>query len=262
MENKTLGRTGEKIPEVGQGTWAYHGSVDALRAGVSLGASLIDTAEMYGTEGIVGKAVEGLSDVFVATKVSAHHLHRDDLIRAAEASLKRLGVGTIDLYQVHWPNARIPIAETMGAMEELVKAGKVRYIGVSNFSVSELKEAQEALASEVIVSNQVEYSLLSREIEGDLLPYCEREGVTVIAYSPLARGGLISGKASAVLDEVGEKYGKMRGQVALNWLLCRSNVVVIPKSDRVEHVRENCGASGWRLSKEDFDVIANKFAGD
>ncbi len=260
MNTKTLGHTGEKIPEIGQGTWNYRGSLEPLRVGVSLGARLIDTAEMYGTEEAVGKAVEALKDVFIATKVSAHHLHHDDVIRAAEASLRRLKVKTIDLYQVHWPNPRIPIRETMRAMEELVKAGKVRYVGVSNFSVSELKEAREALRSGEIVSNQVEYSMLSREIEGDLLPYCVREGVTVIAYTPLAHGRLASGRSGdGLLGRIGEKYGKTPSQVALNWLLCQEGVVAIPKSDRTEHVRENVGASGWRLSEEDFELIGRSF---
>lgn len=231
-----------------------------MRVGVSLGARLIDTAEMYGTEGSVGKAVEGLTDVFIATKVSAHHLRHDDVIRAVEASLKRLDVKTIDLYQVHWPNPGIPIQETMRAMEELVKDGRVRYAGVSNFSVPELKEAQEALASGEIVSNQVEYSLLNREIESDLLPYCAREKITVIAYSPLARGRLIAGSAGRFLEGIGRKYGKTAAQVALNWLTCREGVVVIPKADNVEHVRENVGASGWRLSQRDFDTISAEFA--
>jgi diketogulonate reductase-like aldo/keto reductase len=262
MKTKTLGHTNEWIPEVGLGTWDYRGGNEPLRVGVSLGARLIDTAEMYGTEEEVGRAVEGLTDVLIATKVSAHHLHHDDVIRAAEASLRRLKVKTIDLYQVHWPNSRIPIQETMRAMEELVKAGKIRYVGVSNFSVPELEEAREALASGEIVSNQVEYSLLSREIEADILPYCARERITVIAYSPLARGRLASGRdeGTRFLERIGEKYGKTASQVALNWLTSQDGVVVIPKANSVEHVREDVGASGWRLSSNDFDAISRRFS--
>lgn len=262
MKTKTLGRTGEKVPEIGQGTWAYHAGVEPLRLGFSLGANLIDTAEMYGTEGIVGKAVEGLNEVFIATKVSAHHLRHDDVIKAAEASLNRLHVKTIDLYQVHWPNSSIPIRETMRAMEGLVKAGKIRNIGVSNFSALELREAQESLASQEIVSNQVEYSLLNREIEPELLPYCAKEKVTVIAYSPLGRGHLTSGREgnTPLLDRIAQKYAKTRAQIALNWLTYRENVIVIPKADKVEHVRENCGASGWRLTEGDFERISEAFS--
>ncbi len=262
MEAKALGQTGEKISEVGQGTWAYHGSIEALREGISLGATLIDTAEMYGTEDTVGRAIEGQDDIFIATKVSAHHLHYDDVIKAAEASLKRLKVSCIDLYQVHWPNPHIPIRETMHAMEALVKRGKIRHIGVSNFSVLEMKEAQEALSTETIVSNQVEYSLLSREIEVDVLPYCSSEKITIIAYSPLARGHISSARSgnSALLDQIAERYRKTRSQVALNWLTSWENVVVIPKADRLDHVRENCGASDWRLSREDFEAISKEYA--
>lgn len=251
---------------MGLGTWAYRGGVEPLRVGVSLGARLIDTAEIYGTEGIVGKAVDGLKAVFIATKVAAHNLRHDDLLRAAESSLKHLNVRRIDLYQVHWPNPSVPIRETMRAMEELVKAGKIRYIGVSNFSVEELRAAREALSREEIVSNQVEYSLLNREIEGHLLPYCVREEITVIAYSPLARGGILAegGKRrddrTTLLDRVAVKCGKTRSQVALNWLTSHESVIVIPKAGRVEHVRENCAASGWRLARGDFEQIGREFS--
>lgn len=230
--------------------------------GVSLGAYLLDTAEMYGTEPVVGKAIEGIRDkVFLATKVSPSHLHYDDVIKAAEASLRRLNIKTIDLYQVHWPNPKIPIKETMRAMEELVDKGKIRFIGVSNFSVRELKEAQEALSSQEIVSNQVEYSLYDRSIETDLLPYCAAQKITVIAYSPVARGKIFSGREERLklLDQVASKYGKTRAQAALNWLIKDENVVAIPKADRVEHVRDNCGASDWRLSEEDHRKISDAF---
>ena len=173
MDLQELGGTGERIPDVGLGTWAYTGGSEPLRRGVELGAFLIDTAEAYRTEDAVGAAIEGIrGDVFVATKVSPSHFRRRDVHRACDESLKRLNVDVIDLYQLHWPNDRIPIAETMGAMEELVEAGKVRYIGVSNFSVQEMEEAQAALAKSRIASNQVEYSLTERSIEPDVLPYC------------------------------------------------------------------------------------------
>ena len=159
VDQKFLGKTGVKISEIGLGTWKYQSNSEPLRVGISQGATHIDTAEMYGTEEIVGEAIEGLrNDVFLATKVSPSHLHYDDVLRAAEGSLKRLGVKTIDLYQIHWPNSRVPIKETMHAMEELVKQDKIRFIGVSNFSVREMKEAQEAMASQEIVSNLVEYN--------------------------------------------------------------------------------------------------------
>lgn len=230
-----------------------------MRVGISQGATHIDTAEIYGTEGIVGEAIQGLRDeIFLATKVSSSHLHHDDVLKAAEGSLRRLGVKTIDLYQIHWPNPRIPIRETMDAMEELVKQGKIRYIGVSNFSVSELKEAQEAMSSQEIVSNQVEYNLQNREIESDLISYCKSQKITVIAYSPLNRGHIGVAK-DGLLDKVASKYGKTKAQVVLNFLTAEENVVAIPKSDNINHVKENCGASGWRLSADDMKRIDQHF---
>lgn len=259
MNQKLLGKTGVKISEIGLGTWQYRGDIEALRVGIAQGATHIDTAEIYGTEGVVGEAIEGLRDkAFLATKVSPSHLHYDDVLKAADGSLKRLGVKIIDLYQIHWPNSRIPIKETMSAMEELVKQGKIRYIGVSNFSVRELKEAQEAMSSQEIVSNQVEYNLQNREIERDLLSYCQSQKITIIAYSPLNRGHVSPGKNS-ILDKIASKYDKTRVQVVLNFLTARENVVAIPKSDNIDHVNENCGASGWRLSLDDIKQIVQSF---
>jgi len=258
MLKKELGKTGVMIPEIGLGTWQYRNGEQPLRLGVSLGANLIDTAEMYGTEEIVGRSIEGIREqVFVATKVSAEHLHYENVIRAAEASMRRLKIKTIDLYQIHWPNPRIPISETMKAMEELVKRGMIRYIGISNFSASETQEAQEALSSERIVSNQVQYNLDDREIENDLIPYCKSEKITIIAYSPLSRGGILAvrSKKGALLDEIGKKYQKSRSQVVLNWITSRDPVVAIPKADNLDHIREDCGASGWRLGHDDIRKI-------
>ena len=175
MELIELGNTGEMVPVVGLGTWAYTGGDAPLRRGVELGAFLIDTAEMYHTEDAVGHAVEGIRDqVFIATKVLGSTLRYDQVMAAADRSLKRLNVDHMDLYQVHWPNSAVPIAETMGAMERLVDEGKTRYVGVSNFSVAEMREAQAAI-KHPIVSNQVLYSLSEREIEDELLPHCQQQ---------------------------------------------------------------------------------------
>lgn len=264
MKRKPLGRTGVYIPEIGLGTWKYRGGIEPLRVGISLGANMIDTAEMYGTEDIVGRAIDGIrDDVFVATKVSPQHFHYDDLIKSAETSLKKLNTNVIDLYQLHWPNPGIPIRETMKAMEDLVKWGKIRFIGVSNFSVRQMEEASAALSSNEIVSNQVEYSLVERGIESDLIPYCVKEKVTIIAYSPLARGGLLGGssRGSKLLEELSRKYGKTKAQIALNWVISKEeNIVAIPKADRVEHVKEDCGASGWKLSEDDIKELNKVFS--
>jgi diketogulonate reductase-like aldo/keto reductase len=259
MNQKPLGKTGIKISEIGQGTWQYRDGVEPLRYGVSLGATHIDTAEMYGTEHIVARAIEGERDkIFLATKVSPDHLHYDDVLRAAEGSLERLKTNAVDLYIIHWPNHRVPIKETMRAMEDLVKKGKVRHIGVSNFSVEELKEAQDALSSNEIASNQVEYNLENRGIEEDLIPYCKSQKITVVAYSPLSRGRVSKSKDST-LDKLAAKYGKTKPQIALNFLTREETVVAIPKASSIEHVRENCAASGWRLSDEDIKLIDDRF---
>ena len=255
MEYRELGRTGVMIPEVGLGTWKYRGGPEPLRRGVELGATLIDTAEMYRTEDAVGVAIRRIRDrVFVATKVLGSNLRYDQVLRAAEKSLKELGDDVIDLYQIHSPSHSVPIAETMRAMEALVDRGVVRYIGVSNFSVAQLRDAQAAMPNNPVVSSQVLYNLKRRSIERDLIPYCEEQGITVMAYTPLADGSLAvrprvrAGRNWEVLEGVAREVGKTPAQVALNWCLVRPPVVVIPKTNSVARTEENCGASGWRLS--------------
>ena len=255
MEYRELGRTGEMIPEVGLGTWKYRGGPEPLRRGIDLGANLIDTAEMYRNEDAVGTAIRGIRDrVFLATKVLGSNLRYDQVLRAAEKSLTELNGDVIDLYQIHWPNHSVPIAETMRAMEDLVDRGMVRHIGVSNFSVAQMQDAQAAMSKYPIVCNQVLYNLKRRGIERDLIPYCEEQGITVMAYTPLADGSLAvrprvrAGRNWQALESVAREAGKTPAQVALNWCLTRSPVVVIPKTNSVARTEENCGASGWRLT--------------
>jgi diketogulonate reductase-like aldo/keto reductase len=260
IETKELGKTGVRVPEIGLGTWQYRGGTEPFKVGIGLGAYLVDTAEVYGTEAVVGKAINefGRKKVFLATKVSGQHLRYRDVLKAAEDSLERLNTEAIDLYQVHWPNHSVPIEDTMRAMGELLDKGKIRFVGLSNFSVEESREAQQALSKRKIVSNQVEYSLAERSIEQDLLPYCVKEGITVIAYSPLARGNSLR-MGSELLEEIASKYKKTRSQVILNWINSHENVISIPKSDSVDHTKENCGASGWRLSIEDVNRISEEY---
>ncbi len=264
MDYKELGKTKEKIPVLGMGTWKLGadpgGEVAAMKAGIKAGMTFIDTAEMYGTEGIVGQVLKDEKDIFLATKVSPDHFHYDDVIKACNQSLKRLGVKTIDLYQLHWPNTGIPIKETMSAMEQLASDGKIRYIGVSNFSVKEMNDAQASMKRNEIVSNQVEYNMLSREIEQELMDHCERESITVIAYSPLARGALLGKKypkLQELLEETGKRYSKTAAQVALNWLIRSKPVVAIPKASTAEHTLENAGAAGFKLSEKDAKQISS-----
>jgi diketogulonate reductase-like aldo/keto reductase len=250
-----------RLPEIGFGTWNYGGGVEPIRAAIECGAHLIDTAESYGTEDIVGEAIKGRRhQVFLATKVLPRNFRRRDLIAAAERSLRRLGTDHIDLYQLHWPNLTIPIEEPMRGMEELVDAGKVRFIGVSNFSVRDLVNAQAALSRQRIAANQVRYSLIERTIEGGLLEYCQKNGITVIAYSPLAMGlaNIRAADPEGVLRKAAEATCKSEAQVALNWCIRNENLIAIPKASSVEHVVENLGASGWKLSAELAQLLEDR----
>ena len=275
MELKPLGSTEVRVPEIGLGVWRYSGGVDPLHRGIDLGAFLIDTAEIYGTEDIVGQAIKGRRDrVLLATKVSADHLRYDDVLRAAEASLRQLDTPYIDLYQIHLPNWSVPIQETMRAMETLVDRGLVKYIGVSNFSLNQLREAQAAMSKYPIVSNQVLYNLNRREIERDLLPYCLMQRITIMAYTPLDDGRLATRswfpqnwrmqaleqvatylRRMQALEQVATYLQKTLAQVALNWCTSRPNVIVIPKSNSLVRIEENCQASGWRLSQEQIRFL-------
>jgi diketogulonate reductase-like aldo/keto reductase len=258
MYLKQLGRTGVLIPELGLGTWDYHAGPGPLRRGLEQGALFIDTAESYGTERVVREAIAGMRDhVFVATKISPQNFHAQNVRGSVEGSLKELGVERIDLLQLHEPNPDIPIAETMGGLKRLVEEGKVRYAGVSNFSVAQLQAAQAAFAPYPVVSNQVRYSLIDRTIERDLLPYCRRHGLTVIAYCPLARGldRIRDCDPQGVVDRLARTTGRSSAQVVLNWCLCQEGVIAIPKGNSEEHVVDNCGASGWRLSAEQLHEL-------
>jgi len=279
VKRKLLGETGSEIPEIGLGTWRYKGGTEPLRSGVQLGASLIDTAEMYRTESMVGEAIKEIEDqVFVATKVWGSNLKYDDVLRSAEKSIQLLGVNTIDLYQIHWPNSRVPIKETMMAMEQLVDRGLIKYIGVSNFSVGELDEAMSAMENYPIVSNQVIYNLKNREIERDILPFCLENNISVLAYTPLADGTLADGSSSritnkvarifnksnqdsniSVLEAIKEQSEKSFAQIALNWCISHSRVIAIPKSNSIERTVENCGASGWSLTPDQINELERIF---
>uniref|UniRef100_A0A7C4AKF9 Aldo/keto reductase n=1 Tax=Thermodesulfovibrio aggregans TaxID=86166 RepID=A0A7C4AKF9_9BACT len=271
MEFKELGVTTVKIPAVGMGTWGIGGgfipdyskdkeAIKALRKGIELGMSLIDTAEMYGSghsEEIVGEAIKTFprEKIFIVTKVLPENLRYSDLIKAAHRSLKRLKTDYIDLYLIHAPNPGIPIKESMQAMEKLVNDSIVRFIGVSNFNVYQMKQAKACLSIDIVV-NQVEYSLIERKIERDILPYCIKNKITVMAYCPLGRGILPNNK---FLKEIGIKYDKTAAQVALNWLIQKKGVVAIPKAIKIEHITENAESTDWRLSKEDILVIEEHF---
>jgi diketogulonate reductase-like aldo/keto reductase len=272
-DSRVLGKTGVTIPTIGMGTWGIGGygvkdpcrdkeAVEALQHGIELGMWLIDTAEMYGAghvEELVGQAIRAFprEKVFIISKVLNTHLEYEEVIKACHRSLERLQTDFIDLYLVHFPSYRVPLEETMGAMENLVEQGLARFIGVSNFPLSLMKQAQGYLNKTEIQANEVKYNLKCRYDERDLLPYCQKGRITVIAYTPLEEGSLANNK---LLQEVGIKYGKTAAQIALNWLVCKESVVAIPKAMNFRHLEENAAAMGWRLGQEDFERLCAAFA--
>ena len=273
MQVKEFAKTGRRVSEIGMGTYydplwvatAFMGwrrgstaKVEAIKAGLDSGITLVDTAEIYRSEPLVARALEARKrdEVFLATKVWPNHLHRDALIRAFESSLRRLKTTYIDLYQVHWPNPRIPIRETMAAMEELVKAGKLLHIGVSNFSLRQVQETQGALPRSELSAVQLDYSLIHRNIEIDVLPYCDKEKIALLAYYPLGHGKLPSDRR---LDQMGAGNEKTSAQVALQWLAGKANVFPIPRASRAVHVVENAGASDWTLTDQQRSELDRKF---
>lgn len=302
MEYVRLGRKGPEVSVVGFGAWQAGGKewgedfsdstiIAAIGRSLELGVNFIDTAELYGdghSEEVVGRALKehGRENFVVATKFHGEHLHRDDLVKACDDSLSRLGIDRIDLYQMHWPDPweQVPLKETMEALAGLVREGKVLSVGVSNFAVRDLVEAQGLLGDVQIASNQVRYNLLQREVEAEVLPYCQREGISVIAWSPLAKGILtgkytaenapkdpvrISGKlftrgnlqrAVPLLDTlraVASERGKTMAQVSLNWLISHEGVVAIPGAKNPGQAEMNAGAAGWKLTAEEVKTIAD-----
>ncbi len=261
MINRPFGATGVNVAVIGQGTWgmgenpaSQRDEVAALRLGIELGMTHIDTAEAYadgGAERVVARAVAGRrTEVFIATKVWPDNASFAGTQRACEGSLKRLHTDYIDLYLLHWPSEH-PIGETMRAMEELVRRGLVRFFGVSNFDAAQLQAARAALTSERLACNQVLYHLRDRKIECDLLPYCERHKIAIVGYTPLARGGFHRG----VVAEIARRYGRTPRQVGLNFLTRRPSLFTIPKASQPAHVRENAAALDFLLSPDNLRTI-------
>ncbi len=263
MDTKPLGKSGVALPEVGFGTWEFSGEAAVIHRAIELGSFLIDTAESYGTEGRVGRAIAGRrNEVFLATKVSPWHFRHEDVLAACDRSLKALGIDTIDLYQLHAPSADVPIEETIGAMADLVAAGKVRHVGVSNFSVREMEAAEAVLGADLIVENQIKYSLFDHQFADTVIPYCEERGIMVLAYSSLEQGAFereMRGNARLVetMASVCAEAGRTAAQVLLNWTLRSPVVITIPKTNTLSRVDENCAASGWRLTDAQWHALTD-----
>ncbi|MCD6244548.1 MAG: aldo/keto reductase [Candidatus Korarchaeota archaeon] len=294
MEFMYLGTSDLKVSIVGLGTWQfsdswgikdYEQAKSIIEKALDVGINFFDTAAVYGrglSEQFLGRAIKELGvreDVVIATKLPGEFLSRHDVFKGTKRCLERLGVSYIDLMQVHWPPLwnNFPTCEYMRALEELVHHGVIRYIGLSDFPVELVDSAILCLSTENVVSNQVRYNLVERDAEKELIPYAEAYGMSIIAWSPLAKGAL-TGKytpenipkfndvrgGSAIfhpqnfsqiyevvklLKSIGEKYKKTPAQVALNWLLMSSeSVIVIPGAKNPEQVEENAGAADWRMS--------------
>ncbi len=298
MEFRYLGTSDIRVSAVGLGTWQfsdswgvqeYEQAKSIVEKAIEVGINFFDTAAVYGrglSEQFLGKALKELGvreDVVIATKLPGEFLSRHDVLKGTKRCLERLGTSYIDLMQVHWPPLwnNFPTCEYMRALEELVHQGVIRYIGLSDFPVELVDSAWSCLSTEDLVSDQVRYNLVERDAEKEIIPYAEAYGLSVIAWSPLAKGAL-TGKYTPdnlpefkdvrrgsalfhpdnfrqiygvveVLKEIGDKYGKTPSQVALNWLLRTSDtVIVIPGAKTPEQVEENAGAAGWRMTFEEW----------
>lgn len=260
---------GTKIPLIGLGTWGIGGSynkdfsndqssIKAIQDALNIGYTHIDTAELYGgghTEELVGEAIKDFSreKLFITTKLMPDHAEYSDAKKAIEGSLSRLQLSYVDLYLIHYPNPKIPLSETFKVLNEIVEEGKARYLGVSNFSVSELKKAQK-LSKTPIVTNQVYYNLKVREPEENgVLEYCRKNNVLVTAYRPIEKGEVLN---LPLVKEMAKKYRKTPSQIALNWLICDPAVITICKASSKKHLRENFEATSFSLSPEDRETLS------
>ena len=262
MDRRVTLPGGEAVPVLGQGTWTMAEDrsrraeeIAALRLGIELGMTLIDTAEMYGegrTEEVVGEAISGMRDkVFLVSKVYPHNASRRGVAEACGRSLRRLKTDRLDLYLLHWPGS-IPIAETVEGFEALKKAGKIRHWGVSNFDTGEMEELMAVSGGSACATNQILYNLSRRGPEHDLMPWQAARGIPTMAYSPIEQGRL---RATGALAEVAKKHGATPYQVALAWVMRRPDVIAIPKASRAEHVWENRAALDLTLDEADLSTL-------
>jgi len=257
MELRPFGDPGRRVPVLGLGTWNMEqddraSAVAALRRGIDLGMTHVDTAEMYGSgkvETLVGESLRGLRDrVFLVSKVLPTNATYDGTLRACERSLARLATDRLDGYLLHWPSSH-PLEGTIRAFEKLLKDGKIRSYGVSNFDVEGMEEAVRLAGKGRIACNQILYHLSERTAEHDVLPWCEQRGIPVVAYSPLGAQRFKSGK---ILDEIAAVRKATPRQIALAFLIRRNGVLAIPKSSVVRHVEDNAAAAELALGDDEI----------
>lgn len=262
---------GSSVPVIGQGTWNMGEDqrmkaeeIKALRLGIELGMTLIDTAEMYangGAETVVGEAIQGLRDqVYLVSKVYPHNSGRNRIIKTCENSLKRLNTDYLDLYLLHW-RGRIPLEETVEGMEKLKKEGKIRNWGVSNFDVDDMEELLNTQSGQNCLTNQVLYHLGSRGIEFDLLPWQRSHRMPIMAYSPVAQGGSLRKQllTDATVHAIAKDHEVTPMQIILAWCIRSNDVIAIPKAVQLEHVKENAAAASIQLTTEDLARLEKVF---
>ncbi len=253
-----------KVSGIGLGTYGTggksspdykndHDDIESIKYAVKNGINLIDTAEYYGdghSEELVGKAIKDFNrnEIFIISKVWSTHLHYDDVIRSAKASLKRLSTDYIDLYLIHWPNPKIPVKETLNAMDELLEMGLIKNIGVSNFDIAGLMDAMNNIKTGKIIADEVEYNLENYYIEDDLIPFCERNNIKVIGYSPLNHG-----RISKKIDYVSKSLGMSKIQCSLAYLKKKS--IPIPKASKISHINDIITSLNIDLGENEYSKI-------
>ncbi len=280
MEYKELVK-GVKVPVLGVGTWGLGGkhsadysndqaSIAAIIQGIDFGLTHIDTAAYYGaghSEELVGKAIEQYDreDLFITTKIYRTNLSYEKVISSVKDSLHRMNIDYVDLCLIHWPSDTVPLHETMKALETCVDDGLSRFIGVSNFSLRLFQEAQSYLERYSLVADQVYYNVTRSNKTyfnglsvNELYSYCKANGILLIAWSPLEEGKLAK-PGFLVLDELAQKYGKTQAQISLNWLISQDNIITVPKATDSDHIKENLGALGWKLSPADSKRLSESF---
>ena len=258
--------SGESVPVLGQGTWhlaeGRHPREEemlALRVGLDLGMTLIDTAEMYadgGAEELVGEAIAGRrEEVFLVSKVLPQNATRSGTITACERSLRRLRTDRVELYLLHWQEI-VPLHQTVEAFQELVQKGKIRHWGVSNFDVSDMRELVALPFGSDVSTDQVLYNLTRRGIEYDLLPWCSKHNIPIMAYSPIEQGRMLR---HPTLVGIANRHDATPAQVALSWVLRLDKIIAIPGSGSAQHTRENRAALDIRLTDRDLKELDRAF---
>jgi diketogulonate reductase-like aldo/keto reductase len=267
MERRRFGSTNREVAVIGQGTWNIDSgdeatAIAALRHGLDLGMTHIDTAEMYGAaEEIIARAIVGRRDeVFLVSKVLPQNASRSGAIAACERSLARLKTDRLDSYLLHW-RGQYPLEDTFAAFEQLRREGKILSWGVSNFDTPDLEKAWNIVGEGRLVCNQILYHLEERAIEHAVLPWCEKHDVAVVAYSPFGHGSFPSSRTAGgrVLQQIADAHNATPRQVALRFLVRRPSLFAIPKASRPEHAAENAGAGNLRLTKAELELIDEAF---